>query len=222
MKKAVGLAFLLAVGAFAMPLDFNSLGTLDCGSAVGCAGGGSSLTFTNNGATLTLSYVANQEIGLNVAEAPDYTNTNFGTLNVVCTTCEGMTAAFMLAGASLNVGIEQINGVPFNAINPNMFLGALGGSLSVTNGAFGGAATVEFSPTEGAFSGVGHTVLYFLQQPEAFAVMSAGYALSINNPTTLQGGIQAAPEPVSLTLGGFGLLVIGLLKRRVRRSEKEA
>src|SRR5262245_29970271 len=128
MKKAIALAFLLAAAGFAMPLDFKTLGTLDCGAAPGCAGGGSSLTFTNNGATLTLSYVEHQQTGLNVPTTPGgVAVTNFGTLNVTCTVCNGLTATFMLTGATLNLGIQQLNGTPFNATNANMFTGALSG-----------------------------------------------------------------------------------------------
>lgn len=62
----------------AAPLDFTSIGTLACGAAANCVVNGGALEFTNNGAKLSISYIANSESGLNVPLQPGFATTNFG------------------------------------------------------------------------------------------------------------------------------------------------
>lgn len=221
MKKlllAMFLASLFSAIGTATPVDFTTLGSLACNGVVGCAGGGASITFSNAGATLTVTYVANSETDLNVPNQPSIAGTNFGALQVACTVCSGATAVFNLSGAGLNLGINQ-GPDPFAASNANMFAGTLNGSLTVTGGtSFGGSALISFVPLQSSLSSGPVTVNYFLQQPVNPPAPPGGYLLSIGNTTTFQGAVNindtSVPEPGSLVLMSAGLFAIGLLGRR--------
>jgi hypothetical protein len=218
LLPAMFLASLFSVIGAATPVDFTSTGTLACNGAVGCAGGGASITFSNAGAILTITYTSNSESDLNAPASPSFAGTNFGQLSVACTTCAGATATFALSGATLSLGVNQGTD-PFNASNANMFAGALSGSLTVTGGtSFGGSAQVSFVPLSSTLVSGTTTVSYFLQQPVNPPAPPGGYLLSIGNTTTFQGAVSldntAIPEPGSLVLMSVGLFAIGLVGRR--------
>lgn len=133
---AASFMALFSTAGSAALVTFNTNGSLlDCNGASGCSGGGSSIVFTNNGFTLTITYSGNSQTNLN-ANFPGAT-TNFGQLSVTCGVVAGGScgtagqyATFTLDNAQIQLNINQT--VPpiaaqafFSVSNINSYLATL-------------------------------------------------------------------------------------------------
>jgi hypothetical protein len=212
---ACGVLLFGMVGS-AAPVSFATSGSLLCNGASGCSGGGTSISFTSGSAVLTIQYNSNSESNLQ-SQFPGAT-TNFGSLLLTCSGCAGQTESFALVGATLAISINQT--LPAFGTQPVFGTAQFLGTLTVTNGTFGGVATVDF-PTLSATFGSAPPVTYVLQEPQSSlpGQLPDGYALSIGNSTSLQGIVISndpvdIPEPSTMALIGLGLASLGLMRRR--------
>jgi len=205
---------LLAASANATLVDFTTSGVLSCGAAANCSVLANVLLF-HTGAltqpTLTIAYVPNTEANLNASPSA---STNFGTLSVLCLLCgPNSNASFNLAGALLGITISQ-GPDPFNQSSV-AFSGTFNGSFNVAAGNLGGLGGISFGtlPIQTTFAAGSPSVSYQLQEPQPPPVL--GYAISATNATTIQGIVSSdVPEPATLSLIGFGLVGLGMLKRK--------
>jgi len=207
---------MLCGGASAAIVDFSTVGALNCGSAANCAVVGNVLQFgsgASNSPTLTISYTSSTQ---NDVSANPFASTNFGAITVGCLFCSGVTETWDIAGATLSITINQ-GPDPF-AQSAVAFQGTFSGGLRMIGGNVGGIAAVSFgtTPITATFSNQYPIVTYIMQQPIPPPV--SGYAISLNNSTTLQGFVQTdVPEPATYALMTLGLGVLGLAHRRRTR-----
>jgi hypothetical protein len=212
------LSLFTANTAWATSVDFSTVNSiLSCGSAVNCtAGAGNVINFglsTGGPATLQVTYSANIENDLNV---DPMSSTNFGQFFLLCVSCAGETGNFDLAGSTLTLNVAQ-GPDPFNDIG-SFGEGLLGGTLTLTGGAFGGVSQVQWADPTFALSDGATSLTYILSQ--GTPPTPPGYLLSINSATSLQGliSVEAVPLPGAFWLFACALGVLGFPRAGKRNS----
>jgi hypothetical protein len=206
--------------AFALPVDFTTTGTFTCGAhTVGCitSHGGSSITITNDGNTLTMTAVGFTNLNI----FPGDTNTDINgsplddvnviTFDTTSTNHASPAGGVNTAGVTFTLNVDQTSPV----IAPNR--GTLGGSFSGTIDARGSNTVVNFASNQTSLL-LGGNILYsldFLSPTQTF--------WTIPNPGINKTGVTTetatvTPEPTFMMLTGLGFAGLAFVAYRRKRT----
>jgi hypothetical protein len=195
-----GVALLLmAASASATPITYGT-----SGAGTGFNGSSALLLNGTNGATLTFATILSNPIS-----SP--TGLSYGEFQLLCTACTSTTGA-SFAPFTFSLMVSQT--VP--TIGGGTFLGSSSGG-TVTS--LSNTLVINWSPillgplTNNALSGTFGSSMFTTTNPTILV------ALGTNNGTTsVQGLVTSTPEPMTFLLIGSGLVGLGLLRRKARKS----
>lgn len=195
-----GVALLLmAASASATPITYGT-------SGAGTGFNGTSLLSLagTNGATLNFAPIVSNPIS-----SP--TGLSYGEFQLLCTACTSTSGA-LFPSFTFNLMVSQTN----PTIGSGTFIGsAAGGTVtSLSN-----PLVITWSPillgpgTNNVLSGTFGSSIFTTTNPTILV------ALGTNNGTTsVQGLVTSTPEPMTFLLIGSGLVGLGLLRRKARKS----
>lgn len=203
--------FMMAVSASAsVILDTNAPGTVFVSSGtlvLGSAGGAS--------ATLTYLPLVNQSYGVP-------SNIQFGKFTVACASCLTQSAAGGAGGSVFGafdfhlIITDQTDANATGMFTGHSAGGAIWSDVSQVN--------IIWSPTTlgpGTFNATGGTnfgpTSFFISNPTLIVAPNSGNPAGV---TTVDGTVNSnlVPEPMTFVLIGTGLVGLGLLRRRTRKS----
>lgn len=194
----------MAAGASASPLTiaFNTNGSL--------FGNGLTTLTNSSGVSATLLYEANAD---DITGVPS--GINFGRFTLSCAACTTTLGASFDA-FTFNLKVTDItDGNAYGIFGGSAPAGSV---LSNTSTIIITWAPLVLGPgaTNASFGNFG-TTIFQTTNPTIIVAPNSG---SVDGRTTVQGLINssAVPEPVTMALIGSGLVVLGLLRRRARKS----
>lgn len=230
--KHISLAVVIAIGAAATAsatVTYSTTGMFDCTN--GSIGGGNTLSGCNGsagsstinlvdataGETITLAFT---DIVDQTVNALSGTNASYGSIQATCT---GAGCVMDAAQIDLASGFVTLN-VLISEIAPDSKPNNSAGSANLS----GEIANDSSTLTIGSYSGspvsvVGtDTVIYTMDTSQALFAPINGpvpglteLGMEITDENVITG---ATPEPVSLAMVGGGLMALGLIARRRRRT----
>jgi hypothetical protein len=188
-----GIACLMAVGASAGTITYNTTGSIACNGVVGCSTITNGVSITQNSATVTLVYDPN--VGTTITSP---SNINYGAIDSSATSATAVDLTGLLVTLNVNQTVPSVNNGTFGS-------GSVSGTLTGTSS---GASITWLSPTS-IFIG-----------PETYTVFTPTVIVAPTSNagvTTIQGAVAdtAAPEPTTIVLTGAGLCLLGSLRRRL-------
>ena len=218
MKKTfliLSLAAFFTALAAAGPVSYNTTGVFSCSGVAGCVlsstGTGNNNVATVNGISLTFNSTLNNLV------APTFTD--FGTLVSACVTVGCSASPSSLAGVSLILTITQT--VPsggLGSFGTAVIAGTITGTGTSTaqiNFSANNTSSALCSNCPGVFinPGPGQVLYQLTNGSKSIVPPSSG-----NSPglTTLQGAVTDTPEPLTMSLVGFGLVALTVVRRKTR------
>lgn len=198
--------------ASAATISFNTNNfSFACNGASGCSDGGSSLTFTQSGVSMLMTWLPSTD---NQVAPPNPVSASAGALSLTCLNCVAATdVVWNLNGATFSFAFHQT--LPFvgDTIQTASFSSS---TFGFKNNGQTGTALALFAPASG-------TTLTNGNESVSYQVFQgpSGHLLQLGT-NTIQSLIEyrssEVPEPATLSCIGVALVLLGTCHRRLRKS----